>query len=73
MTKEQILERVLAVLPHTSQIKDLDVTSETAIRFTWRGDRFRVSGSLCVEQVDDGKLCGSNLAMLLEALIKGGS
>lgn len=73
MSKEAIIQLVYRRLPHSAQIKELDITSEqNAIRLDWRGDRFRVSESLMVEQVLPGVLARSNLAICIEALLKGG-
>jgi len=69
MKNEELLELVITSLPYPEQIKDIDVSEPDAIRFTWRGDRFRVSNTTHVEQVDRGCLCGSNIAILLRRLI----
>ena len=73
MTRDEAVELVVAALPYPAQIKELDTTSEeTALRFTWRGNRFRFSyaTSWMVEEVTDCFLAGSDLAILVEALIK---
>lgn len=71
MKNEQILEKVISIIPYPNQITDVDLTtSYNAIRFTWRGDRFRVSENLNVEQVDRGLLMGTNAALLLSTLLK---
>lgn len=74
MSKERILEAVVSAMPYPSQIKDWDFSSESnAVRFTWRSSRFRVTETLGVEQVTAGMLCGSDIALLVEALLKGGA
>jgi hypothetical protein len=73
MTKDQAITAIVRGLPHPYHISDLDTTSEeNAVRFTWRRDRFRLSlaGRPSVEEVDDGFLSGSNIAILMEALIQ---
>lgn len=72
MTKDELVVRIFRRLPYSNQISKLDTESEAdAIRFSWRGDGFRVSvGGLSVEQVNDGTLSGSNLAILMEFLLR---
>ena len=70
MNPEQIIEKVINVIPYPNQIKDIDI-SNNAVRFTWRDTRFRVSESLMVEEVQGNLLTGSNIAIMLEQLIKG--
>lgn len=71
MEKHKILELVLKRLPCSQQIEEIDLTSDhDAIRFTWRDDRLRISKSLSVEQVKGSALCGSNLAKVIEQLLK---
>ena len=71
MTNAELMELLIASLPYPDQIKNLDLTSsETAIRFDWRGIRFRISQSKSVEEVKDGMLSGSNIAIILEHLVK---
>ena len=71
MTNEEILERVIQRVPYSNQITDLSLSEKAAIRFTWRGDRFRVTKT-SVEQVSEGSLLGSNVAILLEELLRNG-
>lgn len=70
MTKEEILVKLIKNIPYPNQISDLDLSSESdAIRFTWRSDRFRISLTGSVEQVEKPFLAGSNMAILMETLI----
>jgi len=70
MNNSELLELVIASLPYPDQITNIDFTSsDIAIRFSWRGDKFRVSNNKMVEQVERGCLAGSNLAIVLEHLI----
>ncbi len=43
MTNSEILELVLSALPYSNQIKDVGMSVDGEIRFTWRGDRFVVT------------------------------
>ena len=71
MTKDKLIGYVIKALPYTEHIEDWDTTREpSAIRFTWRSLRFRVTTGLFVEEVDDCFLAGSDPAILLEALLK---
>lgn len=65
-TQAQIIELLINALPYPNQIKDIDMSSEAeAVRFTWRGIRYRVDGKLNTDEVDKGCLVGSDLAILL--------
>ena len=71
--KAQVVEAVVKALPYPQHITDWDFdTDEGAVRFTWRRDRFRMSTchSMMVEECKNGCLHGSNLAIVVEALIK---
>lgn len=74
ITKEKMIEVITTALPYANQIRDYDLSSEEdAMRFAYRGDRFRVStysDLLRVEQVEGGFLSGSNIAIVMEALLK---
>ena len=71
MTNDALTEIVMTGLPYPSQISALDTRSEpNAIRFTWRGERFRVSHSLMVETVERGCLVGSDIGIVMEALFQ---
>lgn len=71
-TKEALLEAIMRGVPYPSQVTALDLTSEeSAIRFTWRQDRFRVSCySGGVETVEGHLLSGGNMAILMEQVLK---
>lgn len=70
MKNAEILERVLARIPHPSQIKNLDLDGANEIRFDWRGTRYRVSQHWGVEEVQGHMLKGTDAAMLMSALLK---
>lgn len=65
-TKDEAIRCIIQGIPYPQHISDIDTSPERAIRFTWRGDRFNVwLPALSVEEVGDGVLIGSNLAILL--------
>lgn len=69
--KEEILEAVIKTLPYSNQIKNLDMSSEQgAIRFTWRGNKFRIAMSGLVEEVGDGVLSGTDICIIFQELLK---
>jgi hypothetical protein len=70
MNNSKLIELVLNALPYSNQINDIDMTEDSAVRFTWRRNRFRISSTLHVEEVDGGLLAGSNIAIMFEALLK---
>ena len=71
MDKQEVVMRIVQKWPYADQIVSLDwQVEENAIRLGWRGDKFRVSTNLMVEEVEGGCLSGSNLAIVLEALLK---
>ena len=68
--KEQLVEIIYSSLPYSNEIENLDLSESDAVRFKWRGNKFRVSQSLMVEEVGNGVLIGSDISILLEKLIK---
>jgi len=68
-TTDEIFEIVVKSIPYPQHMSDIE-THEDHIRFTWRGDRFRVSKSLHVEEVTKGCLSGSNLAIFLRSILE---
>ena len=70
MEKEELLVKLIQTIPYPYHISDLDMSSEAdAIRFTWRSTKFRVSLGGSVEELQEKFLRGSDIAILLEALI----
>lgn len=64
-SQAQIIELLINAIPYANQIKDIDLSSEKdAVRFTWRGCRYRVSNTFCTEQVLNGCLVTSDTAIL---------
>ena len=71
MTKAELIEHIISGLPYGDQCRAWDLDSENnAVRFTWRGTRFRVSESGHTEIVGDGVLEGGNESILASVLIK---
>lgn len=70
--KASLVERVYRSIPYSMGISNLDITSEeNAIRFDWRGTRYRVDANGGTEEVGNGVLIGSDCAILMEAIIRG--
>ena len=70
----KLLELVIQCIPYPNQITDIDsYNMEAEIRFTWRGIRFKVTYDYKVSIIEGEKTkfeYGSNLSILLEALLK---
>jgi hypothetical protein len=69
--QSELLEAVMIAIPYPSQVTDIDLAEEDAITFTWRGNRFHVN-ERTVEQIEGRIRSGSNLAILMECVIKRG-
>lgn len=66
----RMLEVVLKAIPYPALIRDIDLSTEEELRFTWRGARYRVSTRYHVEEVHDGFLSGSDASILLERALR---
>ncbi len=70
-TKDQLIELINYSLPYSNQITQWDVSSENdAVRFSWRGNRFRVAIGIDVDEVRRGCLAGSDIAIVIRQLLK---
>ena len=71
-TQARILELLLKGMPYAQQIEDVSLTTEKgAVRFTWRGTKFRVSCYAgLVEVVEGAFLTGNNEAILLGRILE---
>ena len=70
-TKEKMVEAVYKKLPYSTQISNLNLSLDGQIRFDWRGNSFRVgTDPVMVEEIKGPILRSSDLALLLETLIK---
>ncbi len=69
-TKEKLLEAVIRVLPQPF-ISDIEMDEESAIRFYWGDQKYRISTSAFCERVN-GKMveCGTPDTKLMTQLIK---
>ena len=70
MTRDEAVTCLMRV-PYPEHISEIDTSDDDAVRFTWRDDRFRISlRSMTIEQVEGPILSGSNLAILMERIIR---
>ena len=69
-TIPEVILRVCQAIPYPGQIRDMETEGDSAIRFKWRSQHFRVSKNLSVETVGDGVLIGDDASILLRALLK---
>lgn len=66
----KIIELLIAALPYPEKIKNINLSRPNEVRFEWRGNAFAVSDTLNTEQIDGAFLVGSDLAILLKALLE---
>jgi hypothetical protein len=58
-------------VPYAHLIGHVDLHNDpTVVRFSWRGARYRVDERLHVEQMENGCLVGSDLAILMERVLR---
>ena len=73
MTDKEYILTALHSIPYPYQVSNLDLNGEPdVIRFTWRGDVFRVSyrsSIISVEECKNGCLHGSNISILMKSLL----
>lgn len=71
ITKAKLIELVIRALPHSEQIRSMDIDSEDdAIRFEWRGNPLHLHTSLSANTIGDGVLIGDDFSLLVSALVK---
>lgn len=68
-----LTELIIKAMPYSEQIKEFESTKESTIYFTWRDDKFKISGitgsiSVCTIHGECGH--GDNISIILEALLK---
>jgi len=70
--KNRMIEVIILAFPLSEQIKDWDLFGASdAIRFSWRGTRFRVGvETLSVSTVNDCFSTFDDMAILVESLLK---
>lgn len=64
----KIIGLLIRSIPYPDQMRNFDIASNY-VEFTWRGTRFRVNENYGVDEVGDGVLIGSDLAILIRACI----
>jgi hypothetical protein len=72
-SKTLVVEAIFKTIPYPEQIRELDLDGEpSAIRFTWRGIRFRVDykDRVWTEEVQGKLLSGSNTCLLMDVLLQ---
>ncbi len=71
-TAGEAIELLIKTVPYPEHITNLEISGENTIRFTWRtSNRFRFDfKNMLIEEVDGCMLAGSNIAILLEKLLK---
>lgn len=69
MKNTDLISMLYRCMPNSDQIR-LQTIDPKEIRFEWRGNHFRVQESLFTEQIDGKLLVGSDLAAMLEMLLK---
>ena len=71
MTQAELIKHIKSKLPYPGQAHTWDLRTENEVRFTWRGERFRVTTKCYVNTVRDIFVEGSNIAIILERLLGG--
>jgi hypothetical protein len=70
-SKEKGIELMYRSIPYANQIKDIDLSKDNSIYFTWRGTRFKIELQFCSVMTIDGCIAaGSNDAILMSQLLK---
>jgi hypothetical protein len=65
------VEFLINALPYPNQIKDIDLSYDPAVYFTWRSGRYKIelqTGS--VDMVEGQMLIGNDTSMLIRRLIE---
>lgn len=69
-SQTKLMALIRRAMPLPEQITSVWATEANSVRFTWRGATFRATISGGVDQVIGNFLHGSNLAILVQALIR---
>lgn len=69
MNQGQLIELLLTAIPSPQAITNIALSEADAVRFDWRGKRFRVSIVLGVEEVQGGMLVCSDASILLRQCV----
>ena len=70
VSKDYLIELIFKTMPYSEQIKNLDTSDRDAVRFEWRGQSFRVSVRLSCDSISGLVREGSNISILLGALLE---
>lgn len=65
------VEFLINALPYSNQIKDIDLSYDPAVYFTWRSGRYKIelqTGS--VDMVEGQMLIGNDASMLIRRLLE---
>lgn len=70
-TQAKGVELLYRSLPYPEQIKNIDFSKTSSIRFTWRGERYKFDLEYCtIELVKNGMLLGDNASLLMTQCIE---
>jgi hypothetical protein len=69
MEKDNVLTAIVQNVPYPEQVKDIDTSRDGEVRFTWRGTRFAATTNMGLDEVGDGVLIGSDIAILMRNLV----
>ena len=73
ISNDVLMELIIKAMPYSEQIKEIELTKEGVVYFTWRDDKFKVSGetgSIFVCTIHGICGHGDNISIILEALLK---
>ena len=73
ISNDVLMELIIKAMPYSDQIKEIDLTGESIVYFTWRDDKFKISGitgSIFVCTIHGICGHGDNISIILEALLK---
>ena len=70
VSKDYLIELIFKTMPYSEQIKNLDTSDRDAVRFEWRSQSFRVSVRLSCDSISGLVREGSNISILLGALLE---
>lgn len=73
ISQEVLMEVILKAMPYAEHINNIEMCPNNDVRFSWRDNRFKVSGcrgNISVETVRGGFLHGDSISIMLETLLK---
>lgn len=67
----EVLELLINSIPYPHQMRDIDLSYDKAVYFTWRDGRYKIELATGMVDLVDGKLLvGDNTSILIKALIE---